>query len=149
MPLLDEPTRNEVQKILAGMDQPVRLVMFTQGHGGVPECKTCVEDRELAEEVASLSGKIRLEVRDIVADAALAEQMHVDKIPALAILNDGPSPRDYGIRLFGVPAGFEFSTLIEDLLLVSKQQPGLTADTLDQISKIREPVHIQIFTTPT
>jgi alkyl hydroperoxide reductase subunit AhpF len=131
------------------MDQPVRLVMFTQGHGGVPECKTCVEDRELAEEVASLSGKIRLEVRDIVADAALAEQMHVDKIPALAILNDGPSPRDYGIRLFGVPAGFEFSTLIEDLLLVSKQQPGLTADTLDQISKIREPVHIQIFTTPT
>ena len=149
MPLLDESTRNEVQKILEGMDQPVRLVMFTQGHGGVPECRTCTEDRELAEEVASLNGKIRLEVRDIVADAALAESMGVDKIPALAILGDGPSPRDYGIRLYGIPAGFEFSTLIEDLLLVSRPQPGLSRDTLAQISTLREPVHIQVFTTPT
>jgi alkyl hydroperoxide reductase subunit AhpF len=149
MPLLDESTRTEVQKILGDMDQPVRLVMFTQGHGGVPECKTCAEDRELAEEVSSLSGKIRLEIRDIVADAALAEKMQVDKIPAIAVLNDGSTPRDYGIRLYGIPGGFEFSTLIEDLLLVSKRQPGLTPGTLDQISKIREPVHIQIFTTPT
>ncbi|MGD0806071.1 MAG: hypothetical protein ABSA10_01085 [Anaerolineales bacterium] len=149
MPLLDESTRNEVQKILEGMDQPVRLVMFTQGHGGVPECHTCSEDRELAEEVASLNGKIRLEVRDFVADAALAEKLHVDKIPAIAIMNDGPSPRDYGIRLYGIPSGYEFSTLIEDLLLISKQQHGLTANTLDQISKIHEPVHIQVFTTPT
>ncbi|MGD0174996.1 MAG: hypothetical protein ABSC61_11330 [Anaerolineales bacterium] len=149
MPLLDESTRTEVQKILEEMDQPVRLIMFTQGHGGVPECHTCAEDRELAEEIASLNGKIRLEVRDFVADEALAEKMGVDKIPALALLNDGPTPRDYGIRLYGIPAGFEFSTLIEDLLLVSKQQHGLTANTLDQISKIHEPVHIQVFTTPT
>ena len=149
MPLLDESTRNEVEKILEAMDQPVRLVMFTQGHGGVPECQTCSEDRELAEEVASLNGKIRLEVRDFVADAALAEELRVDKIPALAVLNDGPSPRDYGIRLYGIPAGFEFSTLIEDLLLVSTRRPGLTENTVQQISKIREPVHIQVFTTPT
>jgi len=149
MPLLDDSTRNEVQKILEEMDQPVRLVMFTQGHGGVPECRTCSEDRELAEEVASLSGKIRLEVHDFVADAALAEKMQVDKIPALALLNDGPSPRDYGIRLYGIPAGFEFSTLIEDLLMVSKQQHGLAENTLSQITKIREPVRIQVFTTPT
>jgi alkyl hydroperoxide reductase subunit AhpF len=149
MPLLDESTRNEVQKILAEMDQPVRLVMFTQGHGGVPECQTCSEDRELAEEVASLNGKIRLEVRDFVADAALAESMGVDKIPALAVLGDEPSARDYGIRLYGIPAGFEFSTLIEDLLLVSRRQPGLSKGTLDQISTLREPVHIQVFTTPT
>jgi alkyl hydroperoxide reductase subunit AhpF len=149
MPLLDESTRNEVQKMLAEMDQPVRLVMFTQGHGGVPECRTCTEDRELAEEVASLNGKIRLEVRDFVADTALAESMGVDKIPALAILGDGSPPRDYGIRLYGIPAGFEFSALIEDLLLVSRQQPGLSKDTLAQISTLREPVQIQVFTTPT
>jgi alkyl hydroperoxide reductase subunit AhpF len=147
--LLDESTRNEVQKILADMDQPVRLMMFTQGHGGVPECRTCSEDRELAEEVASLNGKIHLEVRDIVADAALAEKMRVDKIPALAVLCDGPSPRDFGIRLYGVPGGFEFSTLIEDLLLVSRQKHDLSENTLTQIAAIREPVHIQVFTTPT
>ncbi len=149
MPLLDESTRTEVQNILEGMDQPVRLLMFTQGHGGVPECQTCSEDRELAEELASLSGKIRLEVHDFVADPALAEELRVDKIPALALLNDGPSPRDYGIRIYGIPAGFEFSTLIEDLLMVSTQKHGLSENTMSQISQIREPVHIQVFTTPT
>jgi alkyl hydroperoxide reductase subunit AhpF len=149
MPLLDESTRTEVQKTLAEMDQPVRLLMFTQGHGGVPECRTCSEARELAEEVSSLNQKINLEVRDFVADAALAETMRVDKIPALAVLGDGSAPRDYGIRLFGIPAGFEFSTLIEDLLLVSRKEHGLSADTMAQISRIREPVHIQVFTTPT
>ena len=149
MPLLDDPTRKEVEEILGELDQPVRLVMFTQGKGGVPECETCAQDRQLAEEVAALSPKIRLEVRDFVADAARAEEMRIDKIPALAILADGPTPRDYGIRLYGIPAGFEFSTLIEDLLIVGRRDPGLTEKTRGELGRLREPVHIQVFTTPT
>jgi len=149
MPLLDESTRTEAQKILADMERPVRLLMFTQGQGGVPECQMCGEARTLAEEVASLSEKIRLEVRDFVADSALAEQLHVDKIPAMTVLSGDTPPRDFRFRLYGIPAGFEFSTLIEDLLLVSRKEHGLSADTMAQISRIREPVHIQVFTTPT
>jgi alkyl hydroperoxide reductase subunit AhpF len=149
MALLNESTRNEVKQALAGMTRPVRLVMFTQGAGGVPECQMCTDTRSLAEEVSGLSDKVHLEVRDIVADAALAEKMHVDKIPALTVLSGDNPPLDYRFRLFGVPAGFEFSTFIEDLLLVSNQSPDLSSQTLAQLELIREPVHIQVFTTPT
>lgn len=149
MSLLDESIRNEVKKALAEIIHPVRLFMFTQGQGGVPECDMCAETRRLAEEVSSLSEKIHLEVRDFVADAELAEKMKIDKIPAMAVLSGDPSPRDFGIRLFGIPAGFEFSAFIEDLLLIGRQVHGLSEKTVAQIETIREPVHIQVFTTPT
>jgi glutaredoxin-like protein len=149
MALLDESTRLHVKEAFAELINPVRLVMFTQGHGGVPECQMCADTRMLVEEVSSLSEIIQFEVRDIVADAALAEQMQVDKIPAIAVLSGDDPPRDYGIRLYGIPAGFEFSALIEDLLLVSQKKHGLSTKTLAQIGRIREPIHLQVISTPT
>lgn len=149
MALLDESIRIEVQKAFAELTNPVRLVIFTQGQGGIPECQMCADTRTLVEEVSSLSEKIQFEVRDFVADAAVAERMRVDKIPAIAVLSGDDPPRDFGIRLYGIPAGFEFSTLIEDLLLVSRQEYGLSIKTISQIGRIREPVHVQVFSTPT
>jgi alkyl hydroperoxide reductase subunit AhpF len=149
MALLDDPTRNEVKKALAPMADPVRLMVFTQGKEGALECEMCAETRQLAEEVSSLNEKIHLEIRDFLADSALAEKMQVDKIPAMALLADGPALQDYGIRFYGIPAGFEFTTFIQDLLVVSRRDPGLNPTTISKISQIHEPVHIQVFTTPT
>jgi len=149
MALLNDSTREEVRQILGEMTRPVRLVMFTQGAGGVPECQTCGDARALAEEVSALNDKIHLEVRDLIADAALAEKLRIDKIPAMTVLSGDNPPLDYRFRLYGVPAGFEFSTFIEDLLLVSNQAPNLSSQTLALLDQIREPVHIQVFTTPT
>jgi len=149
MALLDESTRNEAKKALAEMARPVRLLLFTQGYGGIPECQMCADTRTLAEEVAALSEKIQLEVRDFVADSALAEKLRVDKIPAMAFLSGDPTPRDFRIRMYGIPAGFEFSTFIEDLLLVSRQEHGLSMKTVAALERIREPVHLQVITTPT
>jgi alkyl hydroperoxide reductase subunit AhpF len=61
----------------------------------------------------------------------------------------GTENKDYGIRLYGIPSGYEFGTLIEDLIMVSKGETGLNDHTLKQVKKIKEPVHIQVFTTPT
>jgi glutaredoxin-like protein len=149
MALLDESIRNEVKKALGGMTRPVRLVMFTQGHGGVPECRTCADARMLAEEVASLNDNIILEIRDFTADGALAETLRIDKIPAMAVLSGDDPPRDYGIHFFGIPAGYEFSVLIEDLRFLSGGEHGLSGKTVDQLWRIREPIHLQVFTTPT
>ena len=97
----------------------------------------------------ALSDKIALEVHDFVREAQLAEQYHVDKIPAVAILSGGATPKDHGIRLYGVPAGYEFSTLIEDILMVSQQKSTLNARTLSELQKLTRPVNIQVFVTPT
>jgi alkyl hydroperoxide reductase subunit AhpF len=149
MALLDDPTRAEVKKALAPMANPVRLIVFTQGKEGALECETCMETRQLAEEVSSLNGKIHLEIRDFLADSALAEKMRIDKIPSMALLAEESPLQDYGIRFYGLPGGFEFSTFIQDLLVASRRNPGLNPTTISKISQIHEPVHIQVFSTPT
>ena len=73
MALLDDKVRKQVTAALAGMTKPVRMVMFTQGEGGALECEYCGQTRELVEEVASLSDKISVEVKDFTADEVLAK----------------------------------------------------------------------------
>jgi glutaredoxin-like protein len=148
MSLLNENIEKQIREAFAALSGPVKIVMFTQGDN-VPECETCADTRQLLAEVSALSDKITLEVHDFVAEAQLAEQYHIDKLPAVAILAGGDQPKDYGIRLYGVPAGYEFSTLIEDILMVSQHKSALKAQTLDELKKLTQPVNIQVFVTPT
>jgi len=149
MALLNDSVRSQVQQMFEKIEAPVRLVMFTQGEGGALECDMCADTRQLLGEIADLSDQVRLEVLDFVADAKAAESYQVDKIPALVILPDDEQGVDYGIRLFGIPAGYEFSTLIEDILMVGRREAGLSPETLADLEKLDRPVHIQVYVTPT
>jgi alkyl hydroperoxide reductase subunit AhpF len=150
MALLDEQVRTQVKAALAEMPRPVKMLMFTQREGGALECANCGDTRNLAQEVSELSDRIALEVRDFVADEELAKHHGVDKIPAIVLLGAGAgAPRDHGIRFFGMPAGYEFSTLIEDLRMVSSGDPKLSPATMKFLAGLKEPVHIQVFVTPT
>jgi alkyl hydroperoxide reductase subunit AhpF len=149
MPLLDDRIRKQVQGALAGITEPIKLVVFTQGEGGALECAFCGETRELAEEVAKLSDKVDLEVRDFQADAELAKTYGVDKIPAVVMLSGGPVPKHHGIRFYGIPSGYEFSSFVEGLRMVGSGQASLSNATRDALQKLTRPVHIQVFVTPT
>jgi alkyl hydroperoxide reductase subunit AhpF len=146
---LDDKVRKQVTAALSGMTRPVRMVMFTQGEGGALECEFCEQTRELVEEVGALSDKITVEVRDFTADETLAKRYGVDKIPAVVLLGGGETPTDYGIRLYGVPAGYEFSSFIEDLRMLGSGDPGLSPETMKALETLTRPVHIQVFVTPT
>jgi glutaredoxin-like protein len=148
MSLLNDNIQKQIREAFAALTGLVKIIMFTQGED-VPECETCADTRQLLAEVSALSVKITLEVHDFVREAQLAVQYHIDKIPAVAILSGGATPKDCGIRLYGVPAGYEFSTLIEDILMVSQQKSALNARTLDELKKLTQPVNIQVFVTPT
>jgi alkyl hydroperoxide reductase subunit AhpF len=69
----------------------------------------------------------------------------VDKIPAIAVLGK----KDYGIRFYGIPAGYEFTTLIEDIMNVSAGESGLSKEAKQAIAQVKTPVTIQVFITPT
>jgi len=138
--IISEKDREQLIKILKSIPNDVRMVMFTQEF----ECEYCKVTRELLEEVSGLSDKISLEVYDFVREADLAKNYGVDKIPAFALLGD----RDYGIRFYGVPAGYEFSTLIEDIIDVSRRNPNLSRDVLSDLSRLDKPVHIQVIISP-
>jgi glutaredoxin-like protein len=147
MPLISEKDaeylRNEFEINLVN---PVKLVMFTQAI----ECQFCAETRQIVEEIANLSDKITSEIYNFVTDKATAELYDVDKIPAIAVLRveDGED-KDYGIRFFGIPSGYEFTTVIEDIVDVSKGDSGLQPKSREAVASITEPVHFQVFVTPT
>jgi len=130
----------------AKLTNPVKLVVFTQEI----ECQFCAETRQIAEEIASLSDLISVVIYDFVDDEPQAEMLGVDKIPAIAIMRveDGKD-KDYGIRFFGIPSGYEFTTIIEDIADVSKGDSGLMPKTREALAGVTEPLHLQVFVTPT
>ncbi len=149
MAMIPADVQQQVRDVLSEMEAPVKLLVFTQGEGGALECEMCSETRQLIEEVAAESNKLSVEVRDFVGDKELAEAYQIDKIPAVAVIRGGPEPKDYGIRLYGMPSGYEFSSLMEDILLVSHGKTTLSSLTLQAVGKIEKPVRIQVFVTPT
>lgn len=120
---------------------PVTLVVFTQEY----ECDYCKEARELAEELSSLSQKIKVEVYDFVKDKQRATEFGVDNVPATVILG----PKGSKLTFYGVPAGYEFNTLLKDIVQVSRGQTELSPETRKALSAVRGPVHIKVFVTPT
>lgn len=141
MPLLNDEIRQEVSKILANLPGSVRLVMFTQEF----ECEYCTETRQLVEEVAELSDRITAEIYDFQADRAKADELGIDKIPAIAIIG----ARDYGVRFYGIPSGYEFASFLHAIQSVAAGKPELSDATLRVLAGIQKPVHIQVFVTPT
>jgi glutaredoxin-like protein len=145
MGLLNTNIQKQVRQVFNSLENPVRLLLFTQGEGGALECQMCRENRQLIEEVAALSDKISLEVYDFVGDAKVADQYGIDKIPALVVAGE----KDYGVRFFGIPSGYEFSSLIEGIKAVSQRKPNLNKKTLQDLQRLDRPVRIQVFVTPT
>jgi glutaredoxin-like protein len=128
-------------QLAEGLVNPVKVIMFTQEL----ECQFCADTKKLVIELAALNGKILAEVHDFVADAQLAQQYGVDKVPALVILGE----KDYGIRFYGFPFGYEFQTLMEALVTVSRGTTNLSEQTKIKLREIKSTVHIQVFTTLT
>jgi glutaredoxin-like protein len=145
MPLLKDKDREYLAEQFEALPAPVKLIVFTQEF----ECHYCAETRQIAEELAALSKNITLEVYDFVADQEMAEQYGVDKIPATVVMRAGRQPKDYGIRYYGIPSGYEFSSLIEDIKLVAAGESGLSSQTKEWAAALDEPVHLQVFVTPT
>lgn len=143
MPLMDSDTQQQVRKVLAAVQSPVTLKMFTQDF----ECGYCKETRQIAEEVAELSDLVSVEVHDFLADADLAKSLGVDKIPAIVVLGEGG--RDYGIRFFGIPSGYEFTSLLEAIVLVGTGDVELQDSTRKFLDALQTPLHLQVFVTPT
>ncbi len=141
MSLLRENDRAAIIKQFTALDQPVKIINFTQKF----ECDSCQETRELIEELAALSGKLSVEVHDFVENKDQVAKYNIDKIPATVLVGD----KDYGIRFYGIPSGYEFATLLEDLVMVSKRDSGLAEDSRKKLAALTMPLHLQVFTTPT
>jgi len=136
-----------------GLETKVTLLFFTQEPRRlvVPEylkgqeCLFCRETRAMLEEVRALSDKIELVVYDFLGDREKTAEYKIDKIPATAVMGK----EDYGIRFFGIPSGYEYTSLVETIVDVSKGKTSLSQKTKDALKAIESDVHIQVYVTPT
>lgn len=141
MPILDDKVIGEVKKALQNMKKEVRLVLFTQAF----ECGYCKETHQLLEELSGLNPLLKLEVHQFESDREAVDEFGVDKIPAIVVMGE----KDYGIRFYGIPAGYEFSSLLSAILMVSTGIVKLGDDTRAFLKSLAKPVHLQVFVTPT
>lgn len=130
-----------IRERLERLSSPVRLINFTQEL----ECQFCAETRQLLQALVNLSDKLALEVYNFQLDRDKVQQYAIDKIPATVI----EGTRDYGIRFYGIPAGYEFATLLDAIQLVSRGEADLSPASLEQLRHLSQPVHLQVFVTPT
>ena len=139
--LIDAKTKKELLPVLKRLQSPVRLVFFTQEHA----CAACREQENLIKELEVLSDKISLEIRDLIVDTDVARTYGINKVPATAVIGE----KDYGIRFYGMTMGYEFSSLIEAILMVSAGKSGLAPEILHLLGLIDVPVHLEVMVTLT
>jgi len=141
MVILNENIKNQVKEIFKELKDPVKLTVFTQKI----ECPSCEDNRRLMEEISSLSDKIDIDVFNFVIDKERAEHFNIDKIPATIL----SGVKDHGIRFFGIPGGYEFTSFINSIKIVSIGETTLSAETKEQLKTLTNSVHIQVFVTLT
>jgi alkyl hydroperoxide reductase subunit AhpF len=150
VPFLNEQDAAFVRRRLAEeLEHDVRLVFFAPSLGGlaVPgaDWEMAEYTRRILQEVAALSDRVRLEEHSVAGEPELARRYGVARTPATLIIG----AEDYGVRFYGAPAGYEFVTLLELVLDVSKGRAPISEATRAALAALSGDVHLQVFVTPT
>jgi glutaredoxin-like protein len=143
--VVDDQILKQVREAFGKLNEPVELLYF----GADQDCEYCDETRQLLEEVAAAHDKIGLSIYDVQADKELARKFNVTRAPCLVIAAKNDSEvMDFGIQYSGIPSGHEFNTLINDILLVSGRDSGLSQQTRGFLKDLDTPLLLQVFVTP-
>jgi alkyl hydroperoxide reductase subunit AhpF len=142
MAILTPQNEREIRTVFEQLRDPVKLVVFSQS---LAAADLCAQNEQLVHEVAGLSDKISVEVLNLAIDRTRAESYGVDQVPAIVV----EGARDYGLRFYGVPLGYEFSNLIDAIIVASTGEPALTEATKTALTGLTSDVDIKVFSTPT
>ena len=144
--LLDPQITKQLQQAFESIQEPVQVLLFISK----ANCEYCSETRQLLEEVTAVNDKLELSIYDIDENSDLAERFNVANTPGIVIAaKDEEDVTNLGVQFSGIPSGHEFSTLVSDILMVSKRDSGLDAETREYLKKLDRPLHLQVFVTPT
>jgi thiol-disulfide isomerase/thioredoxin len=170
MALISETDQGRLRESFAEMRRRVRLLFFTQTLG----CETCLQTRQILDELPPLSDRIVIEEVNFVLEPDRAAQYGIDRVPAIAVVyeelegaggagraggaggagtagTDGRAVEvvDSRIRFLGAPAGYEFISLVQAVLLAGGRDSTLTAQSRSRLAAVDRPITMRVFTTPT
>ncbi len=129
--------RGEFEKY---MKENVKLIVFTGDN-----CQYCHVATAIARELEELHENIEFQEHRV--DDQFAKKYGIEHAPTV-VITDGDK---FGgrIRYVGLPSGYEFSSLVEDIIDVSRRTAEVSDEVKMQLDIIDKPVRIQIFVTPT
>jgi alkyl hydroperoxide reductase subunit AhpF len=142
MALLTEEIAAQLREEFKELKGDVRLAVFSQALAE----PMSEEVRRMAVELGELDPRIKVEAYNFVLDQEKAQGLGIKRIPAIAVMG---AEKDYGIRLYGLPTGYEFGLLIDAILDVSRGESQLSDDTKSALRALEKPAHVQVFSTPT
>ncbi|MCD6461707.1 MAG: thioredoxin family protein [Thermoplasmata archaeon] len=141
MGIIGEDDKKEIEKIFnENLADPVTLVVFVDDKA----CRYCEETRQICEELGETSSKITVEVYNLTKDVEAAGKYGIERAPAIAIIGK----EDYGVRYYGIPAGYEFTSVVEDIIDISRGTTDLKDKTKEKLTSLDRDIHIQVFVTP-
>jgi hypothetical protein len=162
MSLIAPADQQRLREAFAEMSRSIRLLFFTQTFG----CETCLQTRQILDELPPLSDKIAIEEVNLVLDGDKAKMYGIDRAPTIVVEyrnggrdgnGQGATPEanaaagwtDSRIRFLGAPAGYEFVSLVQAVLLAGGRPPSLSENSQKRLASVNRPVALQVFTTPT
>jgi alkyl hydroperoxide reductase subunit AhpF len=140
----------EIKNRLSDVVSDVKLILFANPASriilvsGHQTDEASEQTEKLIRALAAFSDKLKLEVYEPKSNPELMEKYRVTEIPTLILEGD----RDYGIRYLGTPGGYEFASLLEDIIGIGKRESGLTEDSKQLIQSLTEPLDLKVFVTP-
>jgi len=137
---IDEKTLRAVKRLFTKLKNEVNIYHFTSSELENPYQEIT---REILAKISSLTNKIH--VIEANESSPLVKRYGIDKFQAILI----HGVKEYNLRYFGTPLGYEFGVLIKSIIDASTGSPELPDDTLKMLSKIDKRVHILVFVTPT
>jgi glutaredoxin-like protein len=144
VPLLSDQDRQTVASHLAAITHPVTILFFTQAIGA-PE--SVLVAKQVLDEIASLNERITVDEVNLILERDRAAQYGVEHVPGIVLLRGKDDTR---MRFLGAPSGYEFTSLIDAVILAGTGESGLTQASKDLIaSQVTGPLDIRVFVTPT
>ena len=153
MPLLSDQDKKALEtRFKKDLKRDVAITLYTvRNVGGLilpgRECPTCPQTEQFLTEVAATSRHVNLTVKDFYADVDDAREHGIERVPCITLSAAGDESTN--LRFYGIPAGYEVLTLIEDIVTASKGVSPLQLTTRKALRKLEQPVHLQVFVTPT
>jgi glutaredoxin-like protein len=153
MALLGEDDAQYLREAFADFAADVTVTVVTRersrlvlpGADSEPAQDTSGEVRQIVGEVAATASRITVEHVDAGADVDRAAALVGENTPALVFSSTAAQGR---LRYFGLPAGYEMSTLIAALTDLGSGESMVPVEISDELAKLARDVHIQVFVTP-
>jgi alkyl hydroperoxide reductase subunit AhpF len=132
----------KVRELLDALDRPVELlVALGPGETPLPGARDMdfeAETVRVVEALADLSERVTARVEH--------EPPGFERYPAVAVLPDG---EDAGVRYYGLPWGYELSSLVGAVLEAGRAESSLRPESLERLAALEHDVAIDVFVTPT